>query len=71
MKKIDDDAHNHNVNIVMEVCSQFASLYGVDDMLDLLAGIHNAYAPLTNYPAIRAAYALAGIDMAGPGGKLH
>jgi hypothetical protein len=32
-------------------------------MLDLIAGVHQAYARLSNDPSVKAAYELAGIDL--------
>ncbi len=48
---------------LVEHCARFASAYGIDHMLDIIAGVHQAYAPLSDDPAIKAAYELAGIDL--------
>lgn len=48
---------------LIEHCATFAEQRGVDAMLDLIAGVHQAYARLTNDPVIKAAYELAGVPL--------
>jgi hypothetical protein len=50
---------------LVEQCVRFASEFGIDHMLDVIAGIHHAYAPLSNSVAVRTAYEIAGIDLGG------
>ena len=48
---------------LVEHCARYASAFGVDCMLDLIAGVHQAYARITNDPNIKLAYELAGIPL--------
>jgi len=48
---------------LVEHCARYASEFGVDNMLDLIAGVHFAYAPLAQSVAVKAAYEIAGIDL--------
>ncbi|KRB22690.1 hypothetical protein [Mesorhizobium sp. Root172] len=50
---------------LVEHCARFAEVFGIDHMLDVIAGVHQAYARLSNDPAIKAAYDIAGIDLDG------
>ena len=50
---------------LIEQCADFAAKHGIDHMLDVIAGVHQAYARLSNDPSIKAAYELAGIDLDG------
>jgi hypothetical protein len=50
---------------LVEHCARFAEAFGIDHMLDVIAGVHQAYARLSNDPSIKAAYELAGIDLDG------
>lgn len=47
---------------LVEHCVRFAELFGVDHMLDVIAGIHHAYAPLSTNEAAKIAYDMAGFD---------
>jgi hypothetical protein len=49
---------------LVEHCARFASQWGIDHMLDLIAGVHQAYAPLSASTAVKAAYEIASIDLA-------
>ena len=46
---------------LVEHCASFATDHGIDHMLDLIAGVHRAYAGLSHDPSIRAAYEIAGV----------
>jgi hypothetical protein len=48
---------------LVEHCARFASEHGIDHMLGLIAGVHQAYALLSNDPSVKAAYEIAGIDL--------
>lgn len=48
---------------LVEHCAAFAASFGLDHMLDLIAGVHFAYAGISHDPSIRAAYEMAGIDL--------
>lgn len=48
---------------LVEHCVRFAEQFGIYHMLDVIAGVHNAYARLSNDSSIRIAYELAGIDL--------
>ena len=50
---------------LVEQCVEFARVWGLEQMLDLLADVHFAYAPLSNSVAVRTAYEIAGIDLDG------
>jgi len=50
---------------LIEQCVQFASAFGIERMLDVIAGVHHAYAPLSNSVAVRTAYEIAGISLDG------
>lgn len=53
----DDDS-----TALIEHCTCFASQHGVDAMLDLLAGVYQAYAPISRDQAIMAVCDLADLD---------
>lgn len=46
---------------LVEHCASFAAAHGIDHMLDLVAGVHRAYAGISHVPSIRAAYEMAGV----------
>lgn len=48
---------------LVEQCADFAAKHGIDHMLDVIAGVHQAYARLSNDTSIRLAYEIAGIDL--------
>ncbi len=48
---------------LVEHCVRFAEKFGIEHMLDIIAGIHFAYAPLSNSVAARVAYEIAGIGL--------
>lgn len=48
---------------LVEHCVRFAEQFGVDHMLDVIAGVHQAYARMSNDSSIRIAYEIAGIDL--------
>jgi hypothetical protein len=50
---------------LVEHCARFAEQHGLECMLDLLADVHFAYAPLSNSVAVRIAYEIAGINLDG------
>jgi len=50
---------------LVEQCAEFARVWGLDHMLDVIAGVHQAYARLSSDPSIKAAYEIAGIDLDG------
>ncbi len=51
--------------VLVEQCAAFAAKHGIDHMLDVIAGIHHAYAPLSTNEAAKIAYELAGVDLDG------
>lgn len=53
----DDDA-----TVLIEQCTKFASLHGIDELLDLLAGFFQAYAPMSRDQAVMIVCDLADLD---------
>lgn len=51
---------------LVNTCADFASKHGIDAMLDALAGIYQAYAPLSNDTAIKIVCDIAGIEAEHP-----
>lgn len=53
---------DHADTDLIEHCADFAVRYGVNHMLDLIAGVHQAYAPLSTDEAVRIAYDMASVE---------
>lgn len=52
-----------NTTSLIEHCADYAQQNGIDAMSDMIAAIHQAYAPLADCDAARIAYEMAGIDL--------
>jgi hypothetical protein len=51
---------------LVEQCAAFAERYGIDAMLDVIAGVHHAYTPGSTNEAAKLAYDLAGVSLERP-----